>query len=56
MSYDETMGKDSQISVIEVVHDPWLPVVYIGIFCLIAGSIYLFWKGEKIRPEELTQE
>jgi hypothetical protein len=55
MSYDETMGKDSQVSIIEAVRDPWLPVVYIGIFFLIAGSIYLFWKGGEIRPEE-TEE
>ncbi len=51
MSYDETMGKDSQVSIIEAVRDPWLPVVYIGIFCLIAGSLYLFWKGGEVRPE-----
>jgi hypothetical protein len=56
MSYDETMGKDSQISIIEAVRDPWLPVVYIGIFFLIAGSLYLFWKGGEVRPEEMTEE
>jgi hypothetical protein len=56
MSYDETMGKDSQVSIIEAVRDPWLPVVYIGIFCLIAGSLYLFWKGGEVRPEELEEE
>ena len=52
MSYDESMGKDSQVSIIEAVHDPWLPVVYIGVFCLIAGSLYLFWKGGEVRPED----
>ena len=56
MSYDETMGKDSQVSVIEAVRDPWLPVVYIGVFCLIAGSLYLFWKGGKVRPEDMSEE
>jgi len=52
MSYDETMGKDSQVSIIEAVHDPWLPIVYTGVFCLIAGSLYLFWKGGEVRPED----
>ena len=56
MSYDEALGKDSQVSTIEAVHDPWLPVVYIGIFCLIAGSLYLFWKGGEVRPIEQENE
>jgi ResB-like family len=56
MSYDETMGKDSQVSIIEAVHDPWLPVVYVGVFCLIAGSLYLFWKGGTVRAEDISPD
>lgn len=51
LSYDERYGKWSEISVIEAVKDPWLPVVYIGIFMMLAGSLYLFWKGNEIRKE-----
>jgi len=48
VSYDENLGKWSNLSVVELVKDPWLPIVYTGIFMLIIGSIFLFWKGEKI--------
>ncbi|MBI9033322.1 MAG: cytochrome c biogenesis protein ResB, partial [Bacteroidales bacterium] len=41
--YDETKGKYSQISIIELVYDPWLPAVYVGLFMMIAGSLYLAW-------------
>jgi hypothetical protein len=49
LSYDERFGKWSPISVIEAVKDPWLPVVYIGIILVLAGSAYLFWKGNQTR-------
>ena len=49
LSYDERMGKWSMVSVIEAVRDPWLPVVYTGIFLLLAGALYLFWIGQDIK-------
>lgn len=45
LSYDEAKGKWSEISVLELVRDPWLPVVYVGIFMVLIGSFYLFWVG-----------
>jgi hypothetical protein len=51
LSYDESYGKWSATSLIEAVKDPWLPVVYIGILMMLAGSVYLFWKGNEIRKE-----
>jgi len=48
LSYDDKMGKWSNLSVLELVKDPWLPVIYIGIFMMIAGAIYMFWVGNKI--------
>lgn len=36
LSYNEQMGKWSTLSIFECVRDPWLPVVYIGIFLLLA--------------------
>jgi len=47
VSYDETMGKWSTTSIVECVRDPWLPVVYVGIFMILAGSLYLAWMGRK---------
>ena len=49
LSYDERMGKWSQLSVIEAVRDPWLPLVYTGIFMLLAGAAYIFWTGRNIK-------
>jgi len=47
LSYDETKGRWSELSVLELVRDPWIPVVYVGIFMVLAGAIYLFWIGKK---------
>ena len=43
-SYDETKGSMSDISVFELVRDPWLPYVYAGIFMMLAGAVWLFLK------------
>ena len=45
-SYDETKGNQSDISVFELVRDPWLPFVYLGIFMMLAGAVWLFLKAE----------
>lgn len=52
LSYDDKMGKWSDLSVIELVKDPWLPIIYIGIFMMIAGAIYMFWVGNKITKNQ----
>ena len=51
LSYDDSMGKWSRLSVIEAVRDPWLPVVYFGVFLLLGGALYLFWMGRIIKEE-----
>jgi len=48
LSYNEQMGKWSDTSIIELVKDPWLPVVYAGVFMLIAGAAFMFWQGKRI--------
>ncbi len=52
LSYDDKMGKWSNLSVLELVRDPWLPVIYIGIFMMIAGAFYMFWMGNKITKNQ----
>ncbi len=47
MSYDNQAGRWSQYSIIEVIHDPWLPAVYLGFFMIMAGNILFFWNGIK---------
>lgn len=45
-SYDEKKGAWSDYSLLELVYDPWLPVVYVGIYLLLGGSLLLFWVGK----------
>ena len=47
MSYDDRMGRWSELSVVELISDPWLPVVYVGIFLLIAGGVALLFQVRK---------
>lgn len=51
MGYNEKAGRWSRESLIEGVRDPWLPVVYMGFFMMIAGNILFFWNGMKKRKE-----
>ena len=44
--YNTEMGRWSNLSVLEMVHDPWLPLVYLGIFMMMAGAGFLFITGK----------
>lgn len=39
---------NSKISILEVVKDPWLSIVYVGLIMLVVGAVMLLWIG-KIR-------
>ncbi|MCC8173225.1 MAG: hypothetical protein LIO65_02175 [Odoribacter sp.] len=45
--YDTEAGKLSTYSAIELVYDPWVNFVYIGIGLLALGSICMLWGGKK---------
>jgi len=47
MGYDEKAGRWSKLSLIEVIHDPWLPGVYLGFFMIMVANILFFWNGIK---------
>ena len=51
LSYNEEMGKWSAYSVFELVSDPWLPVVYIGIYLLLVGAVGIFLIASSKRKE-----
>jgi heme/copper-type cytochrome/quinol oxidase subunit 4 len=51
MSYNQAMGKWSHLSVLEIVRDPWLPLVYAGFIMLFAGAAYIFWIGKELKEE-----
>lgn len=45
--YDTNMGAESKISILELVSDPWLPLVYAGIYMMLGGAVFLFVRGKK---------
>ena len=47
LSYDVDRGKWSEISVLELVRDPWLPYVYTGIYMMIAGAVMLLFTAQR---------
>lgn len=51
LSYDESKGRWSDISVFELVRDSWLPVLYTGIWMMIAGAVCLFILSHKRKED-----
>jgi cytochrome c biogenesis protein ResB len=48
-SYNQAMGRWSETSTLTIVKDPWLWLVYVGIFMLIAGALGLFINGKSYK-------
>ncbi len=44
--YNDELGKWSNTSLLGLVSDPWLPIVYIGFYMLMAGAVHIFWIGK----------
>jgi len=42
LDYNRQMGRWSDTSVLELVRDPWLPIVYCGIAMMMIGAVALF--------------
>ena len=51
--YDNKAGKLSTYSSFELVYDPWLWLVYLGLILMSAGAFMLVWAGKKKRGETL---
>ena len=47
--YDTQMGAMSKISILELVSDPWLPLVYTGIYMMLCGAVCMFILGGRKR-------
>lgn len=56
LSYDETKGRWSDISVFELVRDPWLPYVYAGIVMMMLGAVCLFVNAQKRKDETFGEK
>lgn len=52
LSYDETKGRWSETSIFELVSDPWLPIVYTGIWMMIAGAICMFTIAQQRKEDK----
>ena len=39
--YDTSMGAQSKMSILELVSDPWLPLVYAGFYMMLAGAAWM---------------
>ena len=39
--YDTSMGAESKMSILELVSDPWLPLVYTGFYIMLAGAAWM---------------
>ena len=49
--YDTQMGANSNISILELVSDPWLPIVYTGIYMMLGGAVCMFVFGRRSKKE-----
>jgi len=47
--YDTQQGANSRMSILELVKDPWLPIVYCGIYMMLAGAVCMFVFGGRNR-------
>jgi cytochrome c biogenesis protein ResB len=52
LSYDGSRGKWSEVSILELVRDPWLPFVYEGIYLMIAGAVLLLFTAQRKRNDD----
>ena len=43
--YDTQMGSMSQYSILELISDPWLPLVYTGIYMMLAGALLMMLRA-----------
>jgi hypothetical protein len=45
--YDTRAGRLSAYSIFEVIYDPWIWTVYVGITLIMMGSVCMFWMGNR---------
>ena len=43
--YDTQQGAMSQTSILELISDPWLPLVYTGIYMMLAGALLMMLRA-----------
>ncbi len=53
LDYDKMLGRWSEQSVFEIVSDPWMPAVYVGIWMLVAGACCMFVQFGRKKEERI---
>ncbi|MDQ8202923.1 cytochrome c biogenesis protein ResB [Pelagicoccus sp. SDUM812003] len=57
LSYDESAGKASRLSVIEAVRDPWMPIIYFACGMILLGAtLTLFSRARANRSPSIDTE
>ncbi|MFV0505164.1 MAG: cytochrome c biogenesis protein ResB [Bacteroidales bacterium] len=51
--YDKRLGTSSEISVFDLVYDPWRKHEYFSIILLSIGTIFMFWQGKTKKNNKL---
>lgn len=49
--YDTQKGRWSDVSIFELVRDPWQPYVYAGIYMMLGGAVLMLLTSQKKRKE-----
>lgn len=44
--YDSRLGYWSRHSILEIVKDPWLPIVFVGLYIMILGAFLIIFQGK----------
>ena len=52
LNYDTQKGRWSEISILELVSDPWLPFVYTGIYMMLLGALLMFILAQRRKEEQ----
>ena len=52
LNYDTQKGRWSEISILELVSDPWLPFVYTGIYMMLLGAVLMFILAQRRKEEQ----
>ena len=52
LNYDTERGRWSEISILELVSDLWLPFVYTGIYMMLLGAILMFILAQRRKEEQ----
>lgn len=54
--YDVRAGEDTRYCILQVVHQPWAPLIFFGIILMLGGFVYLFITGFRAKKSAYELE